>query len=102
MQEHVSPSKPKRPKTGGRKKGVKNKRTLVLERMVQQVKREAKIDGTHPQDYLMKVLNDPTESKERKMDAAKTLMPYTCARLNAIDMSNSSTTSHEELIKELE
>ena len=65
------------PKTGGRKKGVKNKiQTARIEALSQK--------GEMPLDYMLRVLRDPETESARRDDMAKAAAPYTHARLSAM------------------
>jgi len=66
-----------RPKTGGRKKGTPNKATA---------KREAEIaaSGLTPLDYMLKVMRNPREDKDRRLDAAGKAAQYVHPKLAAI------------------
>jgi len=56
----------KRSKTGGRKKGVKNKRTIAkrdeLARMIDK--------GISPLEYMLDVMRDPAREEKDRLDAA--------------------------------
>jgi hypothetical protein len=60
------------PKTGGRKKGSKNKRTEELEK--------AAASGMTPLDYLLKVMRDKKQDVGIRVDCAKAAAPYVHAR----------------------
>jgi hypothetical protein len=82
-------------KTGGRKKGVKNKAS---------VKREAEIkaSGITPLEYMLGVLRDPDSSDEDKRWAAEHAAPYCHPRLNAVNLSGGVTMTHEEALDQLD
>jgi hypothetical protein len=80
-----------RPKTGGRKRGVKNKRTVALERAqaVTAIKIE---DALGPQAFpgdahafLMAVYKDEAQGIELRVQAAKAAIGYEKPRLTAVD-----------------
>lgn len=66
-----------RPKTGGRKKGTPNKATA---------RREAEIaaSGLTPLDYMLKVMRNPRENKDRRLEAAGKAAQYVHPKLAAI------------------
>jgi hypothetical protein len=66
-----------RRKTGGRKKGTPNKANA---------KREAEIaaSGLTPLDYMLKVMRDPNEDKDRRLEAAGKAAQYVHPKLAAI------------------
>ena len=73
-----------RQKTGGRQKGVRNKRTVEL-----QAKIEA--SGLTPLDYMLSVMRDPTETQAVRLKAAADAAPYVHARLQAIQHTGDLT-----------
>jgi hypothetical protein len=56
-------------KTGGRVKGVPNKRTLDVVSLVAK-------EGITPLDYMLKILRDETAQISERIDAAKSAAPY--------------------------
>lgn len=64
-------------KTGGRRKGTRNKATA---------KREAEIvaSGLTPLDYLLAVMRDETRDERERLDAAKAAAPYVHPKLAAV------------------
>lgn len=64
------------PKTGGRKKGVRNKRTRAN-------LTEAEAAGLMPLQYMLQVLRDEKQPDARRDWAAEKSAPYLHARLNA-------------------
>lgn len=66
-----------KPKTGGRKKGVRNKVTA---------EREAEIaaSGLTPLEYMLGVLRDPNAHPLRRDDMAKAAAPYVHSKLATI------------------
>ena len=63
--------KPGSPKTGGRKKGSRNKRTLAIEKGAK---------GMLPLDFMLKVMRDPKQKIELRCEMAKSAAPYLHAR----------------------
>jgi hypothetical protein len=68
----------KREKTGGRRKGSRNKVTLA---------RSAEIaaSGLTPLEFMLSVLRDPNEDPARRIDAAKSAAPYCHHRLASLE-----------------
>ena len=66
------------PKTGGRRKGTKNRETRYT-------MAKALRAGLTPKDYLFNVLRDETATTERRDWAAATLAPYVMPKLAAIE-----------------
>lgn len=66
-----------RTKTGGRKKGTPNKATA---------RREAEISasGLTPLEYMLKVMRDPHEDTDRRLEAAGKAAQYVHPKLAAI------------------
>jgi len=60
------------PKTGGKVKGSKNRRTKELDRIT--------AEGKNPVDFLLEVMRDVEKSMEFRLDAAKAVAPYLHAR----------------------
>jgi hypothetical protein len=65
--------KPGSPKTGGRKKGSKNKRTKEL-------LEKAEAGGQSAIEFMLGVMRDPKNDLELRLDAAKAVAPYLHAR----------------------
>jgi hypothetical protein len=72
------PFQPGHTKTGGRKRGVANKRTV--QRKVELVR-----SGLSPVDYLLAIMRDEQLDLPTRLDAAKAVAPYTNPRLAVID-----------------
>jgi hypothetical protein len=58
----------KRRKTGGRKKGSKNKRIVELDKKAS--------EGQTPLDYMLEVMRDENAESERRDEMAKAAAPY--------------------------
>jgi hypothetical protein len=56
-------------KTGGRKKGSRNKATIALEQ-------ELAASGETPKDYMLRVMRDPKVDDHRRDEMAKAVAPY--------------------------
>jgi hypothetical protein len=68
-------------KTGGRKKGIRNKRSVATERAVA----EAVSGNLTPLQYILSVMRDPTVDPKRRDEMAKAAAPYVHPRLTATD-----------------
>ena len=66
-------------KTGGRRKGVRNKRTVA------QMEAAAAIVGGTPLEYLLGLMRDVTQPMERRLSAASAAAQYCHAKLKAIE-----------------
>jgi hypothetical protein len=66
-------------KTGGRKKGTRNKRTVA------QMEMDASIDGDTPLAYLLAILRDKRQPQERRMWAAVAAAPFMHSKLKSIE-----------------
>jgi hypothetical protein len=69
-------------KTGGRKKGVRNKRKSVLAAQAEAA--DAVATGEEPIDYMLRVMNDPTVEHSRRDAMAKAAAPYRHPQLQAV------------------
>lgn len=67
-------------KTGGRKKGSKNKAPI------ERAKAIAK-SGKTPLDYMLGVMRNPKGDPEMRLDAAKSAAPYVHAKLASIELA---------------
>lgn len=74
-------------KTGGRKKGTKNKATIEREKAAAADLEKAKADGTSPLEYLLKLMRDESKGDELRFEAAKAAAPYIHPKLSAIEHS---------------
>jgi hypothetical protein len=70
------------PKTGGRQKGTRNKRTLA------QLEAMATSGEVLPLSYLLKIMRDEDEDPDRRMFAAKAAAPYCHPTLSAVAHSS--------------
>ena len=61
---------------GGRPPGAKNKRTLALQRRIQQA-------GVTPLEYLVSIMVDEDQEQHTRIDAAKAAAPYIHPRLQS-------------------
>lgn len=93
-----------RPKTGGRKCGAKNKRTVARERALADT--AAKITGVlgagafegDAHALLMAIYRDTEQPIELRVEAAKAAIGYEKPRLAAVDAKHTGTITLEELI----
>jgi hypothetical protein len=83
------------PKTGGRQKGVANKRT-------REIAEAAMARGLTPLEYMLAVLRDETVEPERRDEMAKAAAPYLHPRLAAIEAKLSVAVDHEAALDQLE
>jgi hypothetical protein len=67
------------PKSGGRKKGSKNKITLASSS--QAIIDKAKAAGITPLEYMLNILRDEKQSQEVRMEMAKAAAPYVHPKL---------------------
>jgi hypothetical protein len=65
-------------KTGGRRKGSRNKITIARES-------EIASSGLTPLDYMLSIIRNSSEDPGRRLDAAKSAAPYCHHRLSSID-----------------
>jgi hypothetical protein len=63
-------------KTGGRKKGTRNRRTIA--------QREIIASGMSPLEFLCSVYRDPKQSMARRIESAKCAAPYFHPKLTAV------------------
>jgi hypothetical protein len=73
------------PKTGGRKKGTKNKKTIGLEAALAR----AVEAGVEPLEFLLAIMRDPAADYRVRLEAAKIACPYRHARLSQVDVNGS-------------
>lgn len=64
------------PKTGGRKRGSLNKRTIAQQEQATAIVQEAKEAGLTPLGYMLRVMRDPKTDITRRDDMAKACAPY--------------------------
>ena len=83
------------PKTGGRQKGIANKRT-------RDIADAAMAQGLTPLEYMLAVLRDETVEPERRDEMANAAAPYLHPRLAAIEAKLSVAVDHETALDQLE
>lgn len=71
-------------KTGGRTKGVPNKKAAIVERM-EAIVSKAQIT---PLEYMLGILNDPDSEPRDKAWAANAAAPYVHPKLANVDIGN--------------
>jgi hypothetical protein len=82
------------PKTGGRQKGVANKRT-------REIADAAVREGLTPLEWMLQVLRDENVDPERRDEMAKAAAPYIHPRLSNVE-AKIDLTGHEAALAELE
>ena len=87
---------PRRPKTGGRKKGTPNKRTVERQQLLATVK----ASGTDPISFFSDLLHNEAAPLDLRFQAAKELAPYMHPKLTAIE-ARSGGMGHEERLEML-
>jgi hypothetical protein len=70
-------------KTGGRKKGSRNKSTIVQEQ-------ELAASGELPRDYMLRIMRDPEADDHRRDEMAKAMAPYVHSRFATIPHTGDS------------
>ena len=76
-----------RPKTGGRQKGVNNKRTRLLHEALMHENGVKACDDSEqaPLEFLVAVMRNQALDLPIRLDAAKAAAPYLHPRLNMVD-----------------
>jgi hypothetical protein len=82
------------PKTGGRQKGVANKRT-------REIADAAVKEGLTPLEWMLQVLRDENVDPERRDEMAKAAAPYIHPRLSNVE-AKIDLTGHEAALADLE
>jgi hypothetical protein len=82
-------------KTGGRRKGPKNKVALAKAAALA-------ASGLMPLDYMLGVLRNPLASTEDKRWAAEKAAPYCHPKLTATELGGTVTISQEDALAALE
>jgi hypothetical protein len=95
---------PIRPKTGGRKRGVKNKRTVALERAHAETAIKIE-DALGPQAFpgdahalLVAVYKDESQLIDLRVQAAKAAIGYEKPRLTAVDAKLEGRLTLEQML----
>lgn len=84
-----------RPKNAGRKRGTRNKASVAREA-------EIKATGVTPLEYMLAVMRDGDQPKERRDDMAKAAAPYVHPKLAASTIDGELKVTHEDALNELE
>lgn len=82
-------------KTGGRKRGSKNKATIELEEAIAD-------SGEMPKGYMLRVMRDPKAEPARRDAMAKAVAPYCHPHLASIQHSGEMTVRHEDALEQLD
>ena len=82
------------PKTGGKTKGTRNKRTVARDN-------ERLQSGLDPLDFLIEVFRDETQDISRRIEAAKAVCPYKHAQMNSVEFTGSLNITHEQALAQL-
>ena len=69
---------------GGRKKGSKNKATIAREHAA----KEGPNKSLTPLQHMLKIMRDPKQPKEVRMEMAKAAAPYVHPRLRSTEIRN--------------
>ena len=72
------------PKTGGRKRGSLNKRTIAQQKQTKTIRQAAKEAGLSPLEYMLQVMRDPVTESRRRDEMARAAAPYCHPRLQVI------------------
>jgi hypothetical protein len=85
-------------KTGGRTKGVLNKKTEARKDEL------AKIvaSGESPLSFMLRKMRDPKVLDDVRADMAKAAAPYVHPRLAALEHSGTLNVTHEDVLDQLE
>ena len=86
-----------KPKTGGRRKGTKNKSTLAREKALS----DLVLNAQDPVAFFTGIMRDPAAPFEKREAAAERLLPYYHPRLAAIE-ARVGHKSHEDRLAELQ
>jgi len=87
-----------KPKTGGRKPGVKNLSTRRREETLQELM--ASKAGADPLEFWFSIMSDPNVPYDIRMVAARDLAPYARPKLASIEARTGGKT-HEDRLAEL-
>src|SRR5262245_51799930 len=87
---------PRRQKTGGRKAGTPNKRTLERQRAIEAIK----ASGKDPITFFADLLRNESAPLELRFQAAKELAPFVHPRLASVEARIGAT--HEDRLAEVQ
>src|SRR5262245_12151140 len=88
---------PRRRKTGGRKKGTPNKRTVERQRAIEAIK----ASGRDPVSFFADLLRNENAPLELRFQAAKELAPFVHPRLASVEARTGGAT-HEDRLAEVQ
>jgi hypothetical protein len=97
-------------KTGGRKKGTKNKPKVMPTTAVEEAIVASVTKGQTPLEYMLDVMRDRAQEYPRRDEMARAAAPYVHARLAAAVIEHTGTIIHEarpssevlaEIVKEM-
>jgi hypothetical protein len=91
-----TPVLPRRRKTGGRKKGTPNKRTVERNRQLA----DLKFSGQDPITFFTAIMRDEEAPYEERKYAAAELLPYYHPKLSSIE-ARTGGASHEDRLQRL-
>ncbi len=86
-----------KPKTGGRRKGTKNKATLAREKALS----DLVVDRKDPISFFTSIMRNPDAPFEKQEAAADRLLPYYHPKLASIQARTGGQT-HEDRLAELQ
>ena len=86
----------RRPKTGGRKKGTPNKRTVKRQQLLATIT----ASGTDPISFFSDLLQNEAATLDLRFQAAKELAPYVHPKLTSIE-ARAGGMGHEERLEML-
>lgn len=80
----------------GRKPGARDK-------LARETAERVASEGTTPLDFLLSIMRDADEEKDKRIEAAKAAAPYVHPRLSNVEANvRASVQKHEEALDELE
>jgi hypothetical protein len=88
---------PRRQKTGGRKRGTPNKRTVERQRAIETIK----ASGKDPVSFFADLLRNESAPLELRFQAAKELAPFVHPKLSSIEARTGGHT-HEDRLEQLQ
>jgi hypothetical protein len=94
--EADAPVLPRRKKTGGRKKGTPNKRTIERNRQLA----DLKFSGQDPITFFTAIMRDEEAPYEERKYAAAELLPYYHPKLSSVE-ARTGGASHEDRLQRL-
>jgi hypothetical protein len=96
FRKEIEMARPKgHPKSGGRKRGSRNKATLIREQ-------ELAAGGELPVDYMLRVMRDPKAEDSRRDEMAKAAAPFVHHRLATVQHDGSGKNGEIETVLKVE